>query len=555
MANGNDMNNLIALKGLKLKQGLFSLLVCIIFYLPAAAQVKSVAWDDVTKSAWGNEFHIVQIKSSADSAVQNAWFYKSKKNSPQPLVISLHTWSGNYMQEDPLAKEVALRDWNYIHPDFRGANNHPDACGSALVIADIEDAIQFAIKNAAVDTSNVHIIGVSGGGYAAMLAYMKINYPVKSFSSWAGISDLADWYWESKGRHAKYATDIEQVAMNNGKMNWESLHNRSPISLPFPAAKRKNATLHIYAGVHDGYTGSVPISHSILFYNKIAAELQPGRQAQLVAQNTIMALLARQVDPDADTAFKIGGRTIQLHKSSPGISLTIFEGGHEMLVPQALTLLPADEHKNLRQLNILTIGDSNGAFDVGWPQQMMKLLPYSTIVNRSISGNTIGFDNLDQTKLNTLANISQYLDDGYAGLGANGQLDYIFINLGTNDTKVIFKERQKEVATNMQALLQKIKDYLKLHDKKNTQICVITPSPMDEQKIDQLKYGGGDVRIQKNNTQFKKLAAAQQVDLLNTYDLLKINFANKTTDGIHLNEQTQFELASIIIAYINTKNK
>ncbi len=538
-----------------MKQGLFSLFVGMFFCLPVVAQVKAVAWDDVTKSAWGSEFHIVQIKSSADSTVQNAWLYKTKKNTPQPLIISLHTWSGNYMQEDPLAKETALRDWNYIHPDFRGANNHPDACGSALVMADIEDAIQFAIKNAAVDTGNVHIIGVSGGGYAAMLAYMKINYPVKSFSSWAGISNLADWYWESKGRHAKYATDIEQVAMNNGKMNWQSLSDRSPIKLTFPSAKRKNARLYIYTGVHDGYTGSVPISQSIFFYNKIAADINPVRQQELVAESTVTALLAQQLNPGADTTNKIGGRIIQLHKELPGVYLTVFEGGHEMLVPQALALLPADENKNIGALNILTIGDSNGAFDFGWPQQMLKLLPYANIVNKSIPGNTIGFDNLDQSKLNTLTNINQYLDDGYARMGENGQLDFIFINLGTNDTKNIFKDRQKEVAVNMLALLQKIKDYLKAHNKKVPHICIITPSPMDEQKIDQLKYGGGDGRIKKNNAHFIKLAAAQHVDLLNTYELLKPNFANKTTDGIHLNEQTQFQLASIIISYINSKNK
>ena len=79
----------------------------------------------------------------------------------------MHTWSGDYNQEDPLAKEVLLRDWNYIHPDFRGPNNNSNACGSSLVITDLEDAIQFAINHGIVDTANTHIIGVSGGGYAA----------------------------------------------------------------------------------------------------------------------------------------------------------------------------------------------------------------------------------------------------------------------------------------------------------------------------------------------------------------------------------------------------
>ncbi|MGF2411509.1 MAG: SGNH/GDSL hydrolase family protein, partial [Ferruginibacter sp.] len=499
----------------------FLILLCIVFHFCVNAQLVSVPWDDVNQKKWGAEFSLVHIKSSGDSSVQNAWFYKSKKNILQPLIISLHTWSGDYNQEDPLAKEILLRDWNYIHPDFRGANNNPKACGSSLVITDLEDAINFSIKNANVDTSNVHIIGVSGGGYAAMLAYMKINYPVKSFNAWVGISNLTEWYWESKGRNAKYATDVEQVAMNNGEMNWRELDLRSPIKLPFSGNKRKNTSLHIYAGVHDGYTGSVPVSHSINMYNKIASALYPGQNQLQVADKILISLLAKQLNPAADTLLKLGGRVIQLDKKTSGVSLTIFEGGHEMLVPQALALLSADKNKNFEALNILTLGDSNGTFDFGWPQQMKKLLPYATIINKSVSGNTIGFDNLGKTSLNTLASINEYLDDAFRSLGTKGKLDYVFINLGTNDTKIIFKDRQKEVANNLTALLQKIKNYLKAHGNRDSRICFITPSPMDEQKIDRVKYGGGNLRIQENNLQFKKIIATAGIDFLNSYDTLK----------------------------------
>lgn len=538
-----------------MKQMLFQLLAYTVFYLPVNAQVKTVLWDDTQKLKWGNEFSLVAIKSSKDSSLQNAWFYKSKKKTLQPLIVSLHTWSGDYNQEDPLAKEILLRDWNYIHPDFRGANNNPMACGSSLVIADLEDAIHYAVKNGVVDTTNVHIVGVSGGGYAAMLAYMKINYPVRSFNAWVGISNLSDWYWESKGRNTKYATDIEQVVMKNGKPDWSELESRSPIKLPFPAGKREQATLNIYAGLHDGYTGSVPITHSILFYNKIAAALFPGIKEHLVTDSTIISLLTKRTNPGTDTSVKLNGRIIHLSKQLNNLSLTIFEGGHEMLVPSAIVLPPIDGNKNVKPLHILTIGDSNGAFEYGWPQQLMKLLPYATVINKSIAGNTIGFDNPDQPKLNTLTNIFHYLDDVFSKLDAGGELDYIFIGLGTNDTKTIFKDRQKEVAANMTTLLQKIKSYLNEHNKKIPRICIITPSPIDEQKTDTIKYDGGNLRIQKNNKQFQEIAIASHADFLDSYYLLKINFAEKTKDGIHLNEKAQFELATIILSYINQKNK
>lgn len=538
-----------------MKKIFFRLLVYTVFYLPVNAQVETVLWDDTQKLKWGYEFSLVAIKSSKDSSLQNAWFYKSKKKTLQPLIVSLHTWSGDYNQEDPLAKEILLRDWNYIHPDFRGSNNNPRACGSLLVIADLEDAIHYAVKNGVVDTTNVHIIGVSGGGYAAMLAYMKIKYRVKSFNAWVGISNLSDWYWESKGRNTKYATDIEQVVMKNGKPDWNELESRSPIKLPFPAGKREQATLNIYAGLHDGYTGSVPITHSILFYNKIAAALFPGKKEYLVTDSTIISLLAKRTNPVADSSVKLNSRIIHLSKQLNNISLTVFEGGHEMLVPSALVLPPIDENKNGNPLHILTIGDSNGAFEYGWPQQLTKLLPYATVINKSIAGNTIGFDNLDQPKLNTLTNIFRYLNDAFSQLDDGSELDYIFIGLGTNDIKTIFKDRQKEVAANMTDLLQKIKSYLNEHNKKIPRICIITPSPIDEQKTDTIKYDGGNLRIQKNNKQFQEIAIASHADFLDSYNLLNIKFAEKTKDGIHLNEKAQFELATIILSYINQRNK
>ena len=533
---------------------LLHLLSGFLYFTVAHAQQKEPAWDNTKDKDWSKDFSTISIRSSADGSLQKAWFHATAGGIPKPLIISLHTWSGDYNQEDPLAKEVLLRDWNYIHPDFRGANNKPDGCGSALVIADIEDAIEYGIKHCNADPDNVHIIGVSGGGYATLLAYMKIKYPVRSFNAWASISDLTDWYWESKGRKAKYAGDIEKVAAENGNINRKLLDSRSPLQLPLPRVLRKDAKLNIYAGVHDGYTGSVPISHSVLFYNKIAASLYPAQQEKLVADTTLLSLIAKQINPYADTTNKIGGRVIHLQKHSLELSLTIFEGGHEMLVNCALALTTADSNVNNGRLHVLTIGDSNGAFDFGWPQQLAKLLPYSTVINKSVSGNTIGFNNLNRPELNTLTNINQYLADAYDQLPADETLDYIFIALGTNDTKTVFKDRQKEVPENMKLLLQKINMFLQEHHKKLPHICIITPSPMDEQMIDQVKYGGGNARIQHNNKLFKKIAAAEHADFINSYDQLKEDFAEKTIDGIHLKDKTQLTLAGILVNYINKKS-
>jgi lysophospholipase L1-like esterase/pimeloyl-ACP methyl ester carboxylesterase len=508
-------------------------------------------WDNSTDKNWKNEFELVSIPSSTDGKTQHAFFYKTSQKTPQPLIVSLHTWSGDYTQEDPLAKEIALRNWNYIHPDFRGPNNQPTACGSELVISDLNDAIVYAISNANVDTSGIHIIGVSGGGYTTLMAYMKLPNTIRSFNAWVPISNLSEWYWQSKGRKLKYADDLERIALVNGKIDWEILDQRSPEKLPFLPYLRKNSELNIYAGIHDGYSGSVPITHSIRFFNRIAKELFPNVDDVSISDSIILSLVEKRINPHTSNKVKLYDRIIHLQKELPGLKLTIFEGGHEMLVEPALTLPPIDSIKILLPLNILTIGDSNGATDYGWPLQLRKLLPYGTLINKSVSGNTIGFDNLNQPALNTIKNIDNYLIDALKEISGEENIDFILLAIGTNDAKKIYKDQQKEVFVNLNTLIKKIKTHFKTAHKKMPQICIISPPPMDETKYDKSKYEGGDNRVRKYLKEFKKVAIENGIGFLNAYDSLKTGFSHKTKDGIHLNEQAQFELAILIINYLN----
>ncbi len=530
---------------------LWVLVFCLLGLPLAAFAQKEAVWDNTANGSWNSKIQHVQIISSADGAMQDAMFYKSTQKTPQPLIVSLHTWSGDYLQGDPLAKEVLLRNWNYIHPNFRGPNFNPDACGSDLVLSDVLDAIHYAIKNGNVDTTQVHIVGVSGGAYLTLLCYMRLKYPVKSFNAWAPISDLYRWYWQSRGRHEIYAKELADIAKLNGKTDLNQLKKRSPMYYSVPLKERKNAYLNIYEGVHDGYKGSVPISQTFRFYNKVAKALYPNEKDALVPRELWNRILIDQCNPKADSLRQIGGRLIQLEKHYPRLSLTIFEGGHEMIVPVSLALVPAGQVKNLDSLNILTIGDSNGAFKFGWPHQLMKLLPYATVINKSIPGNTIGFDNLGHAELNTLKNIDQDLSEAYGKLHPGQQLDYVFIGLGTNDTKAIFKNRQKEVPKNMATLLTDIKSWMKKHHKTLPQICIITPPPTDHSKYYVAKYGGSNQRIQKNNLKFRKVAEKYQVGFVDIYSALNHDFTSKTIDGIHLKPRTQFEVARILVNYIN----
>lgn len=514
------------------------------------AQEKIISWDNTLNKSWPAGFHEAEIKSSADASMQKAIVYKSRKSSPQPLIISLHTWSGDYLQEDPLAKEVQLHDWNYIHPDFRGKNNRPEACGSDLVIRDLEDAIQFAIQNGKVDTNEVHIIGASGGGYATLLAFMRLNYPVKSFNAWVSISNLEEWYWECKGRGLKYANDIEGVTTNGKGFDPVDAQKRSPILMPFSPEKRKNSSLHIYAGIHDGYTGSVCILQSIQMFNKLLGEIYPEQISKRISEGQMLSLIGKRTTSNPDSLLWIGGRKVHLLRELPQLSLCIFEGSHEMIVPQALALIPMNVGRNKVKLNILAIGDSNGAAASGWPAQLSKLLPFSTIINKSISGNTIGFDNLGQEKLNTLKNAERYLDESFAALPPENHLSMVIIGLGTNDAKKIFENQQSEVPKNVGRLITKIREWAADHQQNCPKICLLSPPPIDEEKADKDKYGGSERRINRISAEFRRLAKLHQIDFLDIHSVFSADFSGLTVDGVHLTEPGMLRVASEIEKYL-----
>lgn len=518
---------------------------------------KDPAWDDTSKNNWDNTFQKVGIPSSVDGKIQNAYLYSSKSKTPKPLIISLHTWSGNYTQRDPLTKEILARDWNYIHPDFRGANKTAEAMGSPLVISDIEDAIQFALKNTNSDPKEVHIIGVSGGGLATLIAYMNVHYPIKTFSAWAPISDLETWYWESVGRKQKYADDIFKAVSTDSVFNSKEAIKRSPLLQKYPQELRKNAKLFIYEGIHDGYTGSVPITHSINMYNRLVGEIKYGitdldqissksaSDSDLVSDKEIINLITKRFNPNYKKDEKLFDRNIYLSRKFDNIQLTIFEGGHEQ-IPQALGLIPYKKTSS-KKINILTLGDSNGANKDGWVDQLKMMIPESFIYNISKGGRTIGFDNQGKKDLNALANIDDYLNEAQQKIG-NKKYDYIIVCLGTNDTKKVFADNQNEVAVNFEKLLNKIKSHSIAKNSK-TKFLYITPPPIRTNNILD-KYDGSNDRLLLLLPQLKTVADQNNFKVIDIYHPLLGILDYYAQDGIHMAGSGQEIIASHILEFI-----
>lgn len=299
------------------------------------AQSNQPVYDRTDTVIWPQAFELVQIHSPIDDSIQWAYFYKSTEKSSQPLIISLHTWSGDYRQEDPIATLCLKNNFNYIHPDFRGSNNKPQACCSQLALSDIDEAITFALSNSMVKPNAIYLIGVSGGGYAALSVFIHSKHAINKFSVWVPISDLEAWYHESSIRKNKYATDILDCTHSiNGILNRSEAQKRSPLFNKIPVNKLSEASLFIHTGVFDGIQGSVPITQTLNFYNRLLVADACTTDSLFVSSDETLHLIEK------GTALgnfgKLGDRDIFLLKKYKNTTLYVFDGNHEMLPEVAL---------------------------------------------------------------------------------------------------------------------------------------------------------------------------------------------------------------------------
>jgi hypothetical protein len=252
----------------------------------------------------------------------------------------LHQWStdqtGFNGDDVRFDLEVKKLGWNFVRPALAGKNNNPGACCSAEVVDGILASIRFAKQHGKVDASAIYVVGVSGGGYTALCAYMSSKVHARAMIAWAAITDLAVWH----AQHAadQYGRDVELcTGSTGGKLDIEECRKRSPMTM---GVGQQETPVYIFAGIHDGFTGSVPITHSVRLFNRLA-ELY-GSPGQKVDDATLIEMLDRRVGPDSAQGKKMGGRLVHLERSAAAAHLTIFEGGHEMLTHATIPILTKD---------------------------------------------------------------------------------------------------------------------------------------------------------------------------------------------------------------------
>jgi len=289
--------------------------------------------------AWPSFVEDLRYPSLADNSDQPAKFYAPAASGPAPLLVALHPWSSDYDREAsiPYAEWCKAKGWVFIHPSFRGPNVRPQATGSELVVKDIVSAVDHARKAASVDTRRIYLMGASGGGYASLLMAGR------ALDIWAGVSayvplvDLVAWHRESVARKSRYADNI--VAACGGAPGAsaavdEEYRRRSAITWLANAA---NVPLDINAGIHDGHTGSVPISHTLRAFNLLAApqdRISEDDIRYFVEQDAVPPHLRMDIQ---DPSY--GAHKPLFRRTSRRVRVTIFDGGHDELYEAGLSWL------------------------------------------------------------------------------------------------------------------------------------------------------------------------------------------------------------------------
>jgi len=298
-------------------------------------------------SPWPKQIKEIEYSSSADSTAQPALFYKPRRSEESvPLLVGLHTWSGQYKQgmSIPYGQWCIDNGWVFIHPHFRGPNWTTQATGSELVIADIISAVDYARSNANVDPNRIYLIGGSGGGYTSLLMAARAPHIWAGVSAWVPISDLRAWYNECRALDCSHADDIVKscggVPDIDTSVDLQYI-KRSPITY---LNNEMDVNLDINAGIRDGHhSGGVPISHSLIAFNLVADE------KDRISEEDIRFFSEKaEVPPHLRMDIKdpiYGAKQPLFRLSSGKARVTIFDGGHDIIYEAALTWLSQQRKK------------------------------------------------------------------------------------------------------------------------------------------------------------------------------------------------------------------
>ena len=242
----------------------------------------------------------IYVRSTLDSSLQPSLLFRAE--GKRPVLVGLHSWSyDRYNQVDGMTPWAEKYGFHLLLPQFRGPNlvsnpGREEACGSLLAKQDIIDAIDHLIAEGIADPENIFLLGGSGGGHMAlMMAGYRPEY-FKAIGAAVPITDLKIWAEENP-----YYRPHVLACCNEDE---EQMRLRSPMTYADTIVK---ANLKIFHGKYDPV---VPVSHSLRLFAKLM-----------------------ELD------------------SKARVFLDIFDGGHQLDMPQAMHwLLSQYGEKELTQV-------------------------------------------------------------------------------------------------------------------------------------------------------------------------------------------------------------
>ena len=291
------------------------------------------------------EVEDIEIPSSADDSSQAALFYDSGSEQDKPLLLVLHSWSTDYLQniDIPLAQFAVANDWVFMHPNFRGQNDgNPDSTASDLAISDMEDALEYARENARIDSARIYLLGYSGGAMNALHLASRHPDVFAGVSAWVPVYDLVTWHQWNKERGEKYAGEIEQACggePSEGSEAREECAKRSPSThVPDVAGQIRILIAH---GIGDT---TVPPEQALRAFNDLANEgdrISEEQIDQLMSTREVPKALRERSGQNGDAfpAFAEADAKVLLHLESGPAELVLFEGEHDMLYRPGLEWL------------------------------------------------------------------------------------------------------------------------------------------------------------------------------------------------------------------------
>jgi dienelactone hydrolase len=288
------------------------------------------------ESAWKKavpSIKTVLIQSSYDGTSQPALFYDSKSGHARPLLVALHSWSENYLQQFsiPYGIWAQKNNWIFIHPDYRGPFTNALATASDAALADIIDAVHYAKKFSLVDSTRIYITGFSGGAMVTLI--MAARYPElwAGAAAWVPVYDLTEWYHTTIHARHNYSKTIESSCGGPPLPDTEAEQECAKRSVSSYLSEIKDAPVKIYiaTGIKDRF---VPPGHALKAFNDLSDILERFSIHDIAYINKNHSLpISLQSQKLKDSLFSDAKIPLLFERISNNTTIKIFDGGHDIL--------------------------------------------------------------------------------------------------------------------------------------------------------------------------------------------------------------------------------